>query len=216
MTEIVIHGVPGSPFTRSATIVLEEKGLSYRFQPMAPQDSKSAAHLAIHPFGRVPVMHHGDFVLYETQAILRYVDALAPTPALTPAAPHAAARMNQIIGINDWYFFPKAAAPIVFERIVGPVLLGLPTNEEKVASGVPMARTCLAELDRLRGTQHYLAGDDFSLADIMVAPQLALLALTPEGTALLRGTRLADWLAAVEERPSFRATRPPEVLRGAA
>jgi glutathione S-transferase len=216
MTEIIIHGVPGSPFTRSAMIVLEEKGLPYRFQPMAPQDSKSATHLTMHPFGRVPVMQHGDFVLYETQAILRYVDALAPTPALTPAAPRAAARMNQIIGINDWYFFPKAAAPIVFERIVGPLLLGLATNEEKVASGVPMARTCIAELERLRGAQRYLAGDDFSLADIMLAPQFGLLALTPEGAALLRGTRLAGWLADVEERPSFRATRPPEVLRGAA
>jgi glutathione S-transferase len=216
MTEIVIHGVPGSPFTRSAAVVLEEKGLAYRFQPMGPQESKSAAHLAVHPFGRVPVMQHGDFVLYETQAILRYVDTLAPAPVLTPAAPRAAARMNQIIGINDWYFFPKAAAPIVFERIVGPMLLGLPTNEERVASGVPVARTCIAELERLRGAQRYLAGDDFSLADIMVAPQMALLALTTEGAGLLRGTGLADWLADVEERPSFRATRPPEILKGAA
>ena len=48
--------------------------------------------------------------------------------------------MNQIIGINDWYYFPKAAAVIVFQRIVGPVLLGIKTDEAAAGSH-PLARS---------------------------------------------------------------------------
>ena len=124
MSEIVVYGVPGSPFVRAVEVGLKEKGATYRFQPMAPQESKSEAYLRRHPFGRVPAFGHGEFSLYETQAILRYLDDVFSEPRWTPADPQAAARMNQIIGINDWYFFPKATAPIVFQRIVGPVLLG--------------------------------------------------------------------------------------------
>ena len=52
--------------------------------------------------------------------------------------------MNQVIGIIEWYFFPKAAAPIAFNRIIGPRLLGVPGNEAAIAEAMPMARTCFA------------------------------------------------------------------------
>ncbi len=95
-----------------------------------------------------------------------------PEPPFVPTDPRAAARMNQVIGINDWYFFPKASAIIVFQRIVGPVLLGTPTDEAAVTAAAPMARTCIAELDRLLGSQRFLAGDQMSIADLMLAPQI--------------------------------------------
>jgi len=216
MSEIVVYGVPGSPFLRAVLVGLEEKGAAYRVQALSPPEIKSEAYLKRHPFGRVPAFQHGDFALYETQAILRYVDAVFPQPALTPADARVAARMNQIIGINDWYFFPKAASAIVFQRIIGPALLGLPTDEAAVAAAVPMARVCVDELERLIGTQQFLAGDRLSIADIMLAPQIDYLAMTPEGQTLLKGTRLAAWLARMQARPSMAATLPPEALRRAA
>src|ERR1700687_5224583 len=82
MAAITIHGVPGSPYVRSALLGLEEKGVSYRLAVMARGENKSPAHLERHPFGRIPVLEHGDFRLYETQAILRYVDAGFPGPPL--------------------------------------------------------------------------------------------------------------------------------------
>src|SRR5262249_34195279 len=126
MSEIVVYGVPGSPFMRAVMVGLEEKGAAYRVQPLSPPEIKSEAYLKRHPFGRVPALQPGDFSLYETQAILRYIDAVFPEPPLQPTNARDAARMNQIIGINDWYFFPKAAATIVFQRIIAPALLGLP------------------------------------------------------------------------------------------
>jgi glutathione S-transferase len=216
MADFVLHGIPGSPFVRSAQMGLEEKGVRYRFEIVDPRQTKSAPYLELHPFGRVPAFTHGDFRLYETQAILRYLDDLFPEPPFEPADPKAAARMNQIIGINDWYFFPKAAAIIVGQRIVGPVLLGRPTDEAVVADAVPMARSCLGELNRLLGGNRFLAGDHFTLADIMLAPQIDFFAATPEGRSMLKGTALEAWLARMNTRRSMIATQRPEPLHGAA
>jgi glutathione S-transferase len=216
MSDIVVYGVPGSPFVRAVQVGLEEKGAGYRLHVLWPHESKGPEHLVRHPFGRIPAFAHGDFALYETQAILRYLDQVFPEPPFVPADPRAAARMNQIIGINDWYFFPGAAAPIVFQRVVGPVLLGAPTDEAAVAAVLPMAQTCITELDRLLGAQRFLAGDQLSIADIMLAPQIDFLVATPEGKRLLEGTRLKAWLARMNARPSMIATQRPEPLRGAA
>ena len=195
---------------------LEEKGARYRVHALAPGESKSPDHLARQPFGRIPAFEHGDFRLYETQAILRYLDAVIPQPPLQPAAPRLAARMNQIIGINDWYFFPKVAAVVVFQRIVGPRLLGTATDEAAITAALPIARTCIGELDRLLGTQTFLAGEHLSLADLMLAPQIDFFAVTPEGRSLLTGTRLVSWLERMNARPSMIATQRPESLRAAA
>lgn len=216
MSDIVVYGVPGSPFLRAVEVALKEKGAAYQLQPLAPSETKSEEHLRRHPFGRIPAFSHGDFSLYETQAILRYLDAVFPEPSLTPSDPRAAARMNQLIGINDWYFFPKVAAAIVFQRIIGPALLGLPTDEAAIQAAMPMGRTCIAELDRLHGGKPFLTGDQLSIADIMLAPQLDFLADTPEGASLLAGTGLVAWLARMNARPSMVATERPAPLRRAA
>jgi len=216
MTDIVIHGVPGSPFLRAVQMGLEEKQVPHRVKALAPGEMKSEAYLTKHPFGRVPLFEHGDLTLYETQAILRYIDDDFPEPPFEPNDHRLAARMNQIIGINDWYFFPKVAAVIVFQRIVGPVLLGTATDQAAIDAAMPMARVCIAELDRLLGTQPFLAGDSLSIADLMLAPQLDFFAETPEGESLLAETRLKHWLVRMNERPSMRATLRPEALRRAA
>jgi glutathione S-transferase len=216
MTGITVHGIPGSPFLRAVEVTLKEKGADYRLNAMSPAEMKTPEHLAMHPFGRIPIFEKDDFRLYETQAICRYIDELFPNPPLTPGNPETRARTNQVIGIIEWYFFPKAAAPIGFNRIIGPKLLGLPSDETAIADAMPMARTCFAELDRLLGDQQYFGGDWLSIADIMLAAQLDLLCQTPEGAELISGTRLEAWLERVLARASFVATQPPAALRQAA
>lgn len=214
MSEIVVHGVPGSPYVRAVLLGLNEKGAAYRLAAMGFGDGKSAAHLARHPFGRIPVMDHGDFQLYETQAILRYLDAVLPGAALRPNAPRAAARMDQICGITDWYLFPQASATIGFQRLILPMMGGT-TDEAAVAAAVPNTRRVFGVLDGLLGDQPFLAGETLSIADLMVAPHLDFLAQTPEGAELLAGTRLSAWLERMRARPSMVATTM-ERLRQAA
>lgn len=216
MTGITLYGIPGSPFLRSVEIALKEKDLPYHLQVLAPGEHKQPEHLARHPFGRIPAFEHDGFALYESQAIIRYLDETFPSPPLTPGNPQARARMNQVIGIIEWYFFPKAAAPIAFNRIIGPKLLGLPTDEAAIGEAMPMARTCFEVLDGVLGDQTYFGGNRVSIADIMLAAQLDLLCDTPEGTELISGTQLKPWLERMVARPSFMATEPPAMLRKAA
>jgi glutathione S-transferase len=216
MGEFIIHGNPASPFVRSACLGLEEKGAPYRVEAMGVGEIRSEAHRRRHPFGRIPVLDHGDFRLYETQAILRYIDARLPNPALQPTDPRAIGRMNQIIGINDWYLFPMVARIIVFHRIIGPTLLGTPADEAAIAAAVPDARLCLGELNRLLGDQSFLAGEQLSLADLLLAPQIYFIAATPEGGGILKDTPVLAWLHRMNARPSMQATLPPEALRQAA
>ena len=206
MSEFIVYGIPGSPFLRAALATLEEKSALYRAEPMAPGEHRSEAYRAMNPFCRVPVVKHGDFVLYETQAIVRYIDDSVPGPALQPAHPKAAARMNQILGINDWYVFPKVIATVVFQRIVGPTIMGATADEDICAAAMPEAQVCIDVLEGLLGESAYLAGDSFTLADLMLYPQLAYLSQTPEGRSLLTGRQLAAWLERMSVRP---ACSPP-------
>ena len=216
MSEFIVHGIPGSPFVRAVEVALREKGAPYRLRAMSPGEHKSPEYLALHPFGRVPALEHGDFRLYETQAILRYINDVIPSPPLVPADAHLAARMNQIMGINDWYFFPLVGAKIVFNRIVGPKLLNLPCDEAVITAAVPEGRRCIGELEQLIGEQRFLAGDQLTLADVLLAPQLDFFAATPEGASMLAGTRLSAWLTRMNARPSMAATTRPLPLRAAA
>lgn len=206
MVEFVIHGIPGSPFVQAVLMGLEEKGRSWRLEVLSPMASKSPEHLARHPFGRMPAVEHGDFKLYETQAVLRYLERLYPSPSLIPADPQKAARMDQIMGINDWYLMPQIGVPIVFPKVVAPKL-GFPADESRIVEAMPKAEVCIGELARLLGEQDFLAGDSLSLADLMVAPQLSLLRQCEEGRALLdRRPALKAWLERMEARPSMVAT----------
>ena len=217
MSNINVYGIPGSPFLRSVEITLNEKGLDYQLHALKPGEHKQPEYLARHPFGRVPAFEHDGFALYETQAIIRYLDDRFPHPPLTPGDAQQRARMNQVIGIIEWYFFPKAAAPIAFNRIIGPRLLGMPGDETAIAEAMPMARTCFAELDRLLGDKPYFTGNSVSLADIMLAAQLDLFGECAEGRELIDSTaNLRGWLERMLGRPSFAATQPPAMLREAA
>jgi glutathione S-transferase len=207
MSEFIVYSIPGSPFGRAALTMLEEKGASYRFSPVAPGTMRSPEHLARHPFGRVPVLQHGGFMLYETQAILRYLDRVLPSPSLTPADAKRAARMDQVMNVNDWYLFQGVGSVIGFHRVVGPKLMGLKPDEAAIEAAMPKARAVFSELARLLGEQPYFAGETISLADFMVAPQLDFFTQTPEWAVLgAPHQNLVAWLARMEARPSLQAT----------
>lgn len=207
MSNFIVHSIPGSPFGRSVLATLVEKNAAFRLVPVAPRAMKTDSHLSLHPFGRVPVLEHHGFRLYETQAILRYLDRVLPTPALTPSDPKAAARMDQLLGICDWYLHNGVGNVIGFQRIVCPRILGRAADEAAVAEAVPRAHVVFAELSRLLGSNDYLAGAQVSLADMVAASQMDFLAQTPEWAPLTADRpNLPQWLARMEARQSFQAT----------
>jgi glutathione S-transferase len=206
MSSMIVHGVPGSPYVRAALLTLEEKGATYELAAMAPGTLKQQPHLSRHPFGRIPAFEHDGWMLYETRAIMRYVDAVVPGPRLQPEAPRAAARMDQLMNITDWYLMPQVSATITFNRVVAQ-RFNRPVDEEKVVQAIPNARICIAEIARLIDGHAWMAGDTLSLADLLLAPHLSMFAQAPEGAQILQEhENLRSWLSRIEHRPSMVAT----------
>ena len=207
MSEFTVHTVPGSPFARSVLAMLEEKKAPYRLVPLAPGSTKTPEYLALHPFGRIPVFEHDGFRLYETQAILRYLDRVLPEPLLTPSDVKRAARMDQVMNINDWYLFQGVGSVIIFHRVIAPQLLGLAPDEEAIKAAMPKAHTVFDELANLLGDRPYFAGDGLSLADILVAPAVDFFTVTPEWAVLAAPhANLVAWMKRMQDRPSMKAT----------
>jgi glutathione S-transferase len=153
------------------------------------------------------VLEHDGFVLYETQAILRYLDRVLPSPPLTPAEAKAAARMDQVMNVNDWYLFNGVGNVIVFHRVVGPRVMGLKPDEAAIAAAMPKAHKVFNELGRLLGDQSYFGGDQLSLADLMVAPALDFFSAIPEWPPLTTDNpNLVAWLDRMNARASMQAT----------
>jgi glutathione S-transferase len=210
---LTLHGYRPSVYTRVARLALTEKGVAYDqadVNPFAPDPP--AGYLALHPFNRVPTLVHDGFVLYETGAITRYVDRAFAGPALQPAQPRAAARMDQIIGIVDAY----AYWPLVRQVYVHAVALprrGQMADQKEVQSGLAAAAKVLAALEALleaqAGEQVFLVEAALSLADLHLVSMMAYFVEAPEGAAILaRHPRLQKWFTTLSARPSFVATDP--------
>lgn len=216
MPEFIVHGIPGSPYVRAALLSLEEKGADYHLAAMPFGTLKQEPHLSRHPFGRIPAFEHQGWKLYETQAIMRYVDAVLPEPKLQSEEPRAAARMNQVMGIVDWYVMRQISMTITFNRVVKP-RFNMRVDEEVIANAIPEARTCITELSRLLDRHEWMAGGALSLADLLLAPHLSMFAAAPEGQEILwQQPNLTDWLQRMEARPSMQNTTWDRLLERAA
>lgn len=206
MTDFLIHGVPGSPYVRTALLALEEKGARWRLAPIAIGDNRTPEYRTIHPFGKIPTLDHGDFRLYETRAILNYIDRLLPSPSLTPTDIREAARMDQMIGIVDSYVAPRVSSAVTFPLLIAP-RFGMPVDPDAITAALTPAREVIDELARLLGHQPFVAGTTLSLADLMLIPHLNFLPDFDEGAALLAAhDHLRAWIERMKARPSFAAT----------
>jgi glutathione S-transferase len=203
MSQFTLYGVPASPYVRAAAMGLNEKGVSFRMCALGPMESRSAAYLKRNPFGKVPSFVHGEFELYETQAILRYLDRIIPEPSFTPRHPRAEARMNQLCGITDCYVMPYISMGITFDRLVAP-MLGIPVDEAKIKACLPRAQLCVAEIARILGDNPFLTGEGLSIADLLLAPHLSFFTATLESEGMLKSYQgLNAWLNRMSARPSF-------------
>ena len=207
----IVYGPAGSTYVWSTRLALAEKGVAHELFEVGFGQHREEPHLSRHPFAKVPAFEHDGFKLYETQAILRYIDEGFPVAPLQSTDLHQFSRMNQIIGIVDAYAWPSIAAGILFNRMLAP-RFGLPVDEAAITAALPRARLCVAEISRLMGDDPYLAGERVSLADLMVIPLFYYFGRLPEGEAPLAGhPNIRPWMRRMEERQSFQVTKPPGV-----
>ena len=206
---LVLHGYRYSVYNRIARLALVEKGVAYErveVNPFAPDMPQS--YLAMHPFGRVPTLIHDGFVLYETGAIIRYVDRAFPGPALQPVEPRALARVDQIIGVVDSYGYWPLVRQVFSHGFFRPKR-GMEGDQTEVARGLEASAKVLAALEALAANDAFLTGAALSLADLHLGAMIDYFVRAPEGAALLsRHERLSSWWQRTAARPSFAITDP--------
>jgi glutathione S-transferase len=212
MSNVIVYGFPRSTFVNVVRLILTEKGVPYQFH-----DTETEMYLPVHrtrhPFGRVPVLRHDDFMLYETTAIAAYVDEVLPGPKLTPDEPRKRARMNQWISNLCAYFYPWMIYHVAHERLVFPEL-GIPGNDAVVERVLPHIAEALAMMEtEFVDGRPYLVGDAVTMADFFLLPTLFAFALTPEGSRMLPGfPAVQAWGERMGALPSVvrhRASLPP-------
>ena len=192
--ELILYTNPMSR-GRIARWMLEEVGRPYKTEVLDYASTlKAPAYLAINPMGKVPALRHGDAVVTETAAICAYLaDAfpqagLAPPPGDRLRAPY-----------YRWLFF--AAGPIEAASSNKALGVVVPPERERMM-GYGNFALALKTLEDAVSRGHYLAGDNFTAADLYVGSQI--------GFGMMFGM--------IEKRPAFeqywqRLSNRPACLR---
>lgn len=204
-----LHGYQYSVYAWVARFALHEKSVGYKWVEVNPfADDLSAGYLTLHPFGRVPTLVDGDFTLFETSAITRYVDEAFDGPALQPPALHARARVNQIMSIVDSYVYWPLVRQVFSHGVMGP-RIGRPSDLSEYQQGLAAAPRILRALDRVADDGSFLVGDTLTLADIHLAPMMSYFTAANDGFDLLeQHESLHTWWTAISLRPAFADTKP--------
>lgn len=207
---VKLYGAAWSVYVRIARLALEEKQVDYDLVEVDvfAGTGVSQEHLKRHPFGRIPSFEHGNFHLYETGAIVRYIDEAFPGCKLQPTDPVTRARMNQIVGILDAYAYRTLVWDIYVERVVS-AREGRSADEHTIAAAVPRAVVCLSELTRLSDDEGFMIGGGVTLADLYAAPIFACFMQALEAEYLMDGCeKLIDWWQQFASRASMSRTQP--------
>jgi glutathione S-transferase len=212
MAKLEIIGFDISNWVRATRVACEEKGVDYELTTngmTSISDIKSEGHLALHPFGRIPAMRHGDVVLFETAAICRYIDAMFDGPPLVPQDPVEAARMEQWVSAMLDYISRSIMGRCVVQYVL-PRFTGGEPDRTVIDAAIPDIRTHLAILDRALSKGPFFHGDRPYIDDFILMPMIdALMAVAPEGPGLVaHAPNIARHRAAFQKRPSYAATIP--------
>jgi len=206
MANVELIGPAPSTYTRVARMVCEEKSIPYELKQSPPHSPEVDA---IHPFGKVPVMRHGDFELCESKAIATYLDLMFPGPKLIPTEPRHAALTEQWVSLVNTKMDGTLVRTYLLNYIFPKGSDGSP-DRKTIDAVVPAVEQELDLLDRAVAKGGFLAGDAFTFADINVLPILAYLKNFPEsGAAIAKAKPLSSYFDRLAARPSFQKTNPP-------
>ena len=155
---IKLYGFPVSNYFNMVKLALLEKRIEFEVITTTP--SQDAAYKSKSPMGKVPCIETPRGFLSETAAILDYLEEMNPNPPLLPADAYARAKVRELMhGLELYVELPA-------RRHYGHVFFGGPRSQAAVDEVRPVVENALAALRQLSGGQ-YLAGDQFTLADIV-------------------------------------------------
>ncbi len=199
---ITIHHHPDSTFARRVAMALIEKDITHQkvLVDMAAREHRSPAYRALNPYGRVPTLVDDGFVLYESTAILDYLEARFPAPALVPADEQGRARVAMHMKLCDLQMARQTGIIIFPKRFLPPARW----NQDAMAQARSEIVDHLAILEPQLVAHTCLVGDAYTLADLCYTPFLQFLPLME----ITPPPAVAAWAARLLERPSARQTAP--------
>lgn len=202
---ITLHVFPPSPRSFKVLALAEHLGLEYRSHSvdLRKGEQDTPAFLAMNPNGRVPVLEHDGFTLWESNAIAQYLAASKPHSGLLPAGENARADVMRWL-CWDLAHWDPACASLIGERVVKRLLSLGPEDTAETARGEKKFHAAAAVLDDHLEGRDYLAGDSLTIADFCVGSPLNLArwARIP----LDSYAEIRRWHASLAELPAWRKT----------
>ena len=214
---IELYWGSGSPFAWRVMLTLEVKNLSYqsRLLEFSKQEHKAPAYLELNPRGKVPTLKDGDFVVYESIAIMAYLDRKYPEPPIFGRTAEEAGAIWQTVCEAESYLAPAG------DKIIRPMFFGKGLDQvEQIQEAAQSVRRELESIDARLRQPAWLVGSKISAADIVVFPliQLLLRAASKEAAAPFHlglvplaenYPNIAKWVERIEALPGYYRTYPP-------
>jgi len=199
---MIVYGSSLSPFVRKTLAYISEKGLTVELKPIALQAADPEFREAS-PFGKMPGFRDGDFAISDSTAIITYLEAKHPEPALIPAEPKARARTVWYEEFADTILI-AAMGKVFFNRVVSPMFLGKPGDMAAAEAGEKVDFPPLIDyLERIIPASGFLVEDRLTLADLAVASPFVNFAHCGIAVDVARHPKTAAYVDTILARPSF-------------
>ncbi len=212
-----LYFISGSPFAWRAMLALGLKGLEYRAVELhgSKGDTGTPEHLARNPRGKVPVLVDGDITVYESIAILAYLErAYTETPLFGTTAAEAAHIWQRVMEVDGYLgaALTGAARPIFTQTFAG--------KEDEINENFAKAAQEIATVTSWLDGNDFMAGDKPTAVEAILYPPLAMIARVGPSIKVLGINpgipdyatdfpALAAWMKRVEALPGFDAAYPP-------
>ncbi|KAJ6498712.1 glutathione S-transferase [Mycena vulgaris] len=205
-----LHGDARSTCTKRVAQILLEKQVPFTLVP-ALAGAKSAEYKAkMQPFGQIPVLEDGGYVLFESRAMGRYIArkyAGQGTPGLIvgeDAGMEELGIFEQAMAIEATQFL--AAEQLVHEVLIKPHM-GWTTDAAEVARLTALLAAKMDAYEQILGKTKYLAGDHITLADLYHLPYAELITNRMGSDVMTARPNVARWFREISARPSWVAVK---------
>lgn len=200
---LTVYGAALSPFVRKVRVALREKGLEYNHVHIDPA-KRPEYFLKLSPLGRIPVLTDDDLVLADSGVICTYLDTKYPQHSLRPADPATLATVLWFEKFADYELAPLMTFTVFRERVLAP-LRGGQANETAITTALQeKLPPLLDQLEKAVKGIDFVAGNQFSVADIALAVQVTNMGYGGESIDPTRWPEFARYLRNLQQRPSLK------------
>jgi glutathione S-transferase len=224
---IDLYWASGSAYSWRVLLALEHKRLPFNSHLLqfSRQEQKSPQMLALNPRGRVPVLKDGDYVVFESLAVLYYLDLKYPEPPIFGRTPEEAGVIMRVI--NEFQAYTEESLMMICRALFesgrfepGDEPHGIDLHGERITGAMHVVAREARTIEQRLSRSDWIVGEGYSACDMVIFPAIQLLRRAldrPLGRELssrflpieANYPALGRWLARIEALPGYERTYPP-------